>query len=469
MTSRLPLARPQPVAGEGSWAQRVLGLAHRHPRALLASVSTLLGSFAIAAFGIAPLTTDEPLQPSRVVSEAFAMPDLGAQREALAVLSTPWHLSTPTKPGDNLLNVLTRLGVTDPASLALARQDAQARSVIDGRAGRRVRAQLDSQGRLHRLSIALPARGGADSASRFTRAVIQRDGDSGWRTTFEDAPLVKGMRLASGVIRSSLFEATDAAQVPDAVAIQIAEIFSGEIDFHRELRRGDTFRVVYESLMADDEPVAWNAGSGRVLSVEFVNAGKRHEAVWFQPEGSSRGDYYDFGGNSRRRAFLASPLEFSRVTSGFAMRLHPIHKTWRKHLGVDYAAPTGTPVRSVGDGVVEFAGRQGGYGNVVIVKHSQQRSTVYAHLNQIDVRVGQSMSQGQRVGTVGATGWATGPHLHFEFRLQGEHRDPQQIARAAEVIPLPAQAKAAFAASTADHAKRLSLAADLSMALGQGE
>lgn len=438
-------------------------------RALLVTISMVLGTFAIAAFGIAPMAADASLQASRLVSEDLVMPDLHAQREALAAHTTPWHHSTQTRPGDNLLNVLTRLGVTDPASLALARQDAQARGVIDGRAGRRVRAQLDGQGRLHRLSVVLPARGGADASTRFTRAVIQREGEATWRTTFEDAPLVKGQRLASGTIRSSLFEAADAAQVPDAVAIQIAEIFASEIDFHRELRRGDSFRVVYESLLADGEPVSWNAGSGRVLAVDFINAGTRHEAVWFQSGAGGRGDYYDFRGNSRRRAFLASPLEFSRVTSGFAMRLHPIHKTWRQHLGIDYAAPTGTPVRVVGDGVVEFAGRQGGYGNVVIVKHSQQRNTLYAHLNQIDVRVGQTLSQGHRVGTVGATGWATGPHLHFEFRVQGEHRDPMQIARAAETIPLPAHAKADFLASMGDHAQRLKVAADLTAALGQGE
>ena len=125
-----------------------------------------------------------------------------------------------------------------------------------------------------------------------------------------------------------------------------------------------------------------------------------------------------------RRAFLASPMEFSRVTSGFAMRFHPILQTWRAHLGVDYGAPTGTPVRTVGDGVVEFAGVQNGYGNVVQVEHGNDRSTLYAHLSRIDVRKGQRVEQGQRIGAVGATGWATGPHLHFEFRVNGEHQDP---------------------------------------------
>jgi murein DD-endopeptidase MepM/ murein hydrolase activator NlpD len=257
--------------------------------------------------------------------------------------------------------------------------------------------------------------------------------DGAWRSKVELAPLVGQARLASGTIRSSLFAATDQARIPDAVAIQIAEIFSAEIDFHRELRKGDTFSVVYEALTADGEPVTWTSSAGRVLSAEFVNDGKTHQAVWFA-ESSGRGAYFGFDGQSKRRAFLASPLEFSRVTSGFAMRFHPLLKTWRAHLGVDYGAPNGTPVRNVGDGVVEFAGRQNGYGNVVQVRHSNNRSTLYAHLSRIDVRRGQSVEQGQRLGAVGATGWATGPHLHFEFRVNGKHQDPLRIARSSETM-----------------------------------
>jgi murein DD-endopeptidase MepM/ murein hydrolase activator NlpD len=138
-------------------------------------------------------------------------------------------------------------------------------------------------------------------------------------------------------------------------------------------------------------------------------------------------------------------MEFSRVTSGFAMRMHPLSQTWRQHNGVDYGAPTGTAVRSVGDGTVEFAGRQNGYGNVVQVKHGQQRSSLYAHLSRIDVRLGQHIEQGQRLGAVGMTGWATGPHLHFEFRIAGHHQDPLRIAKASETLPLDAASRPQFA------------------------
>jgi murein DD-endopeptidase MepM/ murein hydrolase activator NlpD len=141
---------------------------------------------------------------------------------------------------------------------------------------------------------------------------------------------------------------------------------------------------------------------------------------------------------------LTSPLAFSRVTSGFSMRFHPILQTWRAHLGVDYGAPTGTPVRSVGDGIVEFAGVQNGFGNVVMVKHRGSDTTVYAHLSRINVQRGQTIAQGQNVGLVGQTGWATGPHLHFEFRVNGVHKDPMLIARQSEAIPVAASAKALF-------------------------
>jgi murein DD-endopeptidase MepM/ murein hydrolase activator NlpD len=276
---------------------------------------------------------------------------------------------------------------------------------------------------------------------------------AGFQSRIETLPLAASSRLASGTIKSSLFAATDESRIPDAIAIQLAEIFSGDIDFHRALRKGDRFSVVYEALEGDGEPLR----AGRVLSAEFVNAGKTHQAMWFQEpvtvgavasatatHALSKGGYYTLAGESLRRAFLASPMEFSRVTSGFKMRFHPILQTMRAHLGVDYGAPTGTPVRSVGDGFVEFAGAQNGFGNVVFVKHQNNQTTVYAHLSRINVHKGQNISQGQNVGLVGSTGWATGPHLHFEFRINGVHHDPLTVARQSESVPVTASIKPMF-------------------------
>jgi murein DD-endopeptidase MepM/ murein hydrolase activator NlpD len=134
-------------------------------------------------------------------------------------------------------------------------------------------------------------------------------------------------------------------------------------------------------------------------------------------------------------------MEFSRITSGFAMRMHPLLKSWRAHLGVDYGAPTGTPVRTVGEGTVDFAGWQNGYGNVVQVQHGNERSTLYAHLSRIDVKVGQRVEQGQHIGAVGSTGWSTGPHLHFEFRIKGQHKDPVEVAKASDPVMLDSGAR----------------------------
>jgi murein DD-endopeptidase MepM/ murein hydrolase activator NlpD len=222
--------------------------------------------------------------------------------------------------------------------------------------------------------------------------------------------------------------------------VQLAEIFSGDIDFHRALRVGDRFSVAYETLEADGETIK----SGKVLSAEFVNRGKSFQAMWFQENNSHPGGYYTLDGQSLRRTYLASPLTFSRISSGFKMRFHPILQTWRAHLGVDYAAPTGTAVRSIGIGVVESAGNLGGYGKAVVVKHHNGHSTVYAHLSQMLVKRGQSVAQGQSIGKVGATGWATGPHLHFEFRVNGKHQDPLVMARKSESVPVSAQARPAF-------------------------
>ena len=181
-----------------------------------------------------------------------------------------------------------------------------------------------------------------------------------------------------------------------------------------------------------------------MLAAEFKNRDKLYQAMWFEEPGE-RGSYYAMDGSSLRRAYLNSPVEFSRISSNFAMRKHPIHGTWRRHLGTDYAAPTGTKVRTVGDGVVDFAGWQNGFGNVIFIKHANtSHVTVYAHLSHIDVKKGQRVEQGQNIGAVGSTGWSTGPHLHFEFRVNGVHQDPQSVIAAKEANPISEKVREAF-------------------------
>jgi murein DD-endopeptidase MepM/ murein hydrolase activator NlpD len=319
-----------------------------------------------------------------------------------------------------------------------------------------VQARAAADGSLIELVARYGAADGAQREPRFTRLSVSRH-DGRWGSRTEVVPLVGQVRLASGTIRTSLFAATDEARIPDAVASQMVEIFAADIDFHRELYKGDTFSVVYEALTADGEPVTWAPTTGRVLSAEFVNGGKAYHALWYT-DATGRGAYFGFDGRSKRRTFLASPMEFSRVTSGFAMRMHPILQALRAHRGVDYGAPSGTPVRSVADGVVEFAGWQNGYGNVVKVQHGSDRSTLYAHLSRIDVHKGQAIEQGQHLGAVGSTGWATGPHLHFEFLVNGQYVDPLSIAKASDTLTIDAASRARFAALSDSARMQLDLA-----------
>jgi murein DD-endopeptidase MepM/ murein hydrolase activator NlpD len=444
------------------------GFVTRHHRALVGAAAVLLAGVGVAAFAIAPLAPDAASLPQRVITETVLAEPAEPQLEALAAHRVDLSFNDTTRAGDSLALLLRRVGVADTAAVASLRNEPALQRLFDGRGGRSVQVRARADGSLQELIGRSPARTAEQLATHFTRLVVSRNTEGSLEIREEVAALQSQIKLASGTIKSSLFAASDEARVPDAIAIQMAEIFAADIDMHRELRRGDTFSVVYESMTADGESVGWGPSTGRVLAAEFVNAGKTHEAVWYRGA-DGRGAYFDLSGQSKKRAFLASPMEFSRVTSGFAMRFHPIHQTWRRHLGVDYAAPTGTPVRSVGDGVVEFAGRQGGYGNVVKVKHTNDRSTLYAHLSRIDVRNGQRIEQGTRIGAVGSTGWSTGPHLHFEFRVNGEHQDPLRIAKASETLTLPPASKAEFAALARSLQTQLDVADTLLGARGRAE
>lgn len=406
-----------------------------HPKHITAVVAALLLGGGGGAFAVASLGPDPSSLPVREIQETVESLPVQPQADALDLHSLKLFRSAVTRASDTAEALLARLGVSDVAAAAYLRNDSTFRAELLGRANRTVTVETGVSHNLDKLTARwVPADDG-----QFKRLVIERMPQGGFASRVETAPLKASARLGSGTIRSSLFAAVDDARIPDDVAMQIADVLSSEVDFHRGLRRGDRFSVVYEALEADGEPLR----TGRVLSVEFVNNGKSHQAMWFAEPGR-KGAYYTLEGKNLNSSYLSSPMEFSRVTSGFAMRFHPVLQTWKAHLGVDYGAPTGTPVRTVGDGVVEFAGVQNGFGNVVMVKHSNSDTTVYAHLSRIDVRAGQSIAQGQRIGAVGATGWATGPHLHFEFRVNGGQRDPLEVARQSQGVQLSAAARPAF-------------------------
>ena len=450
-------------------AEAVIVFAHqliqRHPQYFTAGLTALLVGGAGATFAVASLGPDASDLPQQTVVESVQPLPLAAQIDALQSQSLTLFRSEFTRSTDTAEVLLKRLGVHDASAAAFLRSDSTVQRSLLGRAGRSVTVEATDNNTLKTLT----ARWSPEDDGMFKRLTVTQT-TNGFVSRLETLPMTASSRLAGGVISTSLFAATDDARIPDSVATQLADIFSGDVDFHRALRKGDRFAVTYETLEGDGEPLR----AGRVLNAEFVNAGKAFQAMWFQEPvaGSAasissashsltKGAYYTLSGESLRKAFLASPMEFSRVSSGFKMRFHPILQTWRAHLGVDYAAPTGTAVRSVGDGTVQFSGVQNGFGNVVMIKHRNNSTTVYAHLSRINVRNGQSVSQGQNIGAVGQTGWATGPHLHFEFRVNGAHVDPLTIARQSESIPVAASAKPAFIRAAAQVRSQLVAAAQM--------
>lgn len=432
----------------------------KHPKQLTAAIAAIFLGAGGGAWALASLGPDISQRPVQQVLQAV-QPQFPVTALEHQALTQNLYRSDVTRSTDTADTLLTRLGVDDPQATQFLRNDPLARQWLLGRGGRNITAEtLDTQ----HLSK-LVARWSPDDSGQFKRLVIERQ-EQGFTSRLETAPLQAASRLASGTIHSSLFAATDEVGLPDSIAIQLAEIFSGDIDFRRALRKDDRFNVVYEVLEGDGEPLR----TGRVLSAEFVNAGKTFQAMWFQPTGSdtsgqaNKGGYYTLDGQSLRRAFLSSPVQFSRVSSGFAMRFHPILQKWRAHLGTDFAASTGTPARTVGDGVVTFAGQQTGFGNVVFIKHRNNTETVYAHLSKILVKRGENVSQGATIGLVGATGWATGPHLHFEVRVNGVQQDPMALAQKSETVPVPAAALPLFKQLASNVKSELQAAASIQQA-----
>ena len=456
---------------ELAWAYtsaHAASFAARYPKTLAASVSLGLAGFAATAFGVAPMVPDASSLPQRIVTERVAMVDLRAQIEALAEHDFELFRSDTTRTGDTADSLLGRLGVNDVAAATFLRTDPIAKKLLDGRAAKRVQVRVDATGQLEELVARFAAPGIDKLPTHFTRLRVERV--AGRLIAYStQAPLAAQPLLASGTIRTTLFNATDEAGIPDAVATQLAEIFATDIDFRRELKKGATFSVVYESLTADGEPVTWaNSGSGRVLAAEFVNKNQTYSAMWFK-DGEGKGSYFGLDGQSKQRSLLSSPLEFSRVTSGFAMRVHPIFNTWKQHNGVDYGAPSGTPVRTIGDGVVEFAGWQNGYGNVIHIKHNGDLTTVYAHLSRVDIVKGAKVAQGDTIGAVGQTGWATGPHLHFEVKIDGVQQDPLLVAQSSEGVVLTPAARAQLTQLSQSVRAQLGVAQTLGQAQVVGE
>jgi len=417
----------------------------------LVALSSLPLLGVVTAFGIVP-QSDNTYTSLTMVAEEIVLP-----HDTLAITSTT-NLKAATfwrnervQRGDTVTELLRRMQIEDSSASEYLRRDQATASFRQLAIGKFVQAETNADGSLLALRYL---------DNKGNQVVINR-GTGGLKTSTQPPLVEQRLLMRTGEINSTLFAATDAVGLPESTANQLAEIFGSDIDFHRDLRKGDKFSVVYEMDYSNGEPVR----AGRIRAAEFINQGQSYRVVYFKAD-SSHGDYYTPDGKSIRKAFLRSPLEFSRISSGFSLsRFHPVLNTWRAHKGVDYAAALGTKVKVTADGTVSFVGKQGGYGNVVIVEHQSRHTTVYGHLSRFasGLRRGQRVGQGDIIGFVGMTGLATGPHLHYEFMVNAQHRDPLRTALP-DAVPLDNVQKLAFQEATRSLTARLGLLRDTNLA-----
>ena len=428
-----------------------------HPRRIGAALAAVLMGSAGGAYAVA---TRSPVaaQPVHLVTEALEQqPALQSQVQALQEHHLTLYRSERVRASDTAHSLLARLGVADPDAAHFLRSNALTRQLLIGQEGRRVFAEAGEDGSLQALRSTWLEAG---NAPQFKRLLVQRGAGGQLQARVESGTPQRSQRLASGIVQSTLRAAADEAGVPDGVVRQMARIFESHVDVQRAMRKGDRFSLVYEVLEADGGE---ELRVGRVLSAEIEHRGKQHQALWFAEKGQG-GSYYSFDGRGLQRAFLSSPLRVpQKITSGFGMRVHPVTGERKGHTGVDYAAPTGTPVYTVGAGKVDFAGTKTGYGKIVIVRHRNPAiETRYAHLSRIDVKQGDTVSAGDLVGAIGSTGVATGPHLHFEWRIDGEAVNPVgQLAIYRESEPLSAAGKKALAVRAGEMKQQLAAASEM--------
>jgi len=405
----------------------------------------------VTAFGIAPQPDNIHTSLTMVVEEITLPHDALTLASAINSKAATFWRNERVLRGDTVTELLRRMQVEDSSASKYLRSDQAAASFRQLAVGKSIQAETNAEGGLLTLRYI---------DNKGNQVLIEK-GTSGLKSSIQPPLLEQRLLMRTGEISSSLFAATDTIGLPETTAIQLAEIFGGDIDFHRDLRKGDKFSVVYEMNYSNGEPVH----AGRIQAAEFINKGDSYRVVYFK-DNNGHGDYYTPEGKGRRKVFLRSPLEFSRISSGFSLsRFHPVLNKWRSHKGVDYAAARGTKVKVTADGTVSFVGKKGGYGNVVIVKHQSNHTTLYGHLSRFSsgLRLGQRVEQGDIIGFVGMTGLATGPHLHYEFMVNAQHRDPLR-AISPDAAPLSHTQKLAFQEATRGLTVRLGLLRDTNLA-----
>jgi len=396
---------------------------------MVAAVAALLG-FSVSNWPSTAAAADSTLMSARLhYALPLPPPDPALEQAIAEAVPEPepvaWE-SVVIKSGDTLASIFSSKGISSATTHKIATLNEQTRKLRYIQPGDEIQLLLDDKRGIRQMKY-IPD---------ITRTLlIQRNEDQSYSSKIINYQLDAYPVYREGVIDSSLFEAAANADIPEDVIMDLVAIFGWDIDFSLDIRSGDRFGIVYEELYKDDVKIR----NGRILSAEFINNGTTYRAVYYtDPSGNS--DYYAPDGKSMRKAFLRSPVKFSRISSRFSnSRWHPVLSKWRSHKGVDYAAARGTPVRASGDGKIIFAGTKGGYGRLVVIQHGGRYTTAYGHLHRYanGARAGMKVKQGQIIGYVGSSGLATGPHLHYEFRVDGVHRNPLTV-KLPEALPVNA-------------------------------
>lgn len=324
-------------------------------------------------------------------------------------------INVKVKSGDSLTRIFDRSGLNAQQVNHITQLGKKGKPLTNLKPGQKLEITVNAENELQKLVYHIDK----------THKLFVSKQDDKYVAYNESREFETRTTYAKGVIKTSLFDAANDAGLSDNLTMDLAYIFGWDIDFALDIREGDSFVLTYEELFLDGEKVQ----NGNILAAEFINQGKSFKAVRYTDE-NGRSSYYSEKGKSMRKAFLRSPVDFTRISSRFGKRHHPILKKRKSHKGVDYAASRGTPIKAAGDGKIIWRGRKGGYGKTVIIKHANKYSTLYGHMNSYDrkARSGSRVKQGQVIGYVGSTGRATGPHLHYEFRVNGAHRNPLTIS-----------------------------------------
>ena len=390
------------------------------------------------------------ISPDKLARESFSlsMPELQAQQKIIDDVNnlTPkqWR-EFKVKSGDNLARLFKRANIKPQQLDELMKSGDAVKTLTKIFPKDIVRVLSDDEGGLQALRYDI------DHKSYL---MVERENGELVAKTYNHQIETRNTH-GSGVIKSSLFLAAQEAGISQNIIMELANIFGWDIDFVLDIRKGDSFTVLYEELFRDGEKIS----NGKILAAEFINDGKTYRAVRYTNPQTSNSEYYTADGKSMRKAFLRTPVNFSRISSRFTVsRYHPVLHKVRSHKGVDYAAKSGTPVYAAGDGKVIFKGKKGGYGKVMIVQHGSKYTTLYAHLKTYNrkLKKGSKVKQGQTIAYVGQTGLATGPHLHYEFRVNGVHRNPLTVKLPAS-SPVPKQHLADFELSTTPMFSQLDL------------